>query len=160
MHQIVFPEKDLDSIRYERFHHPDPRVAQRVEILWLKQAGIAHAEIARLASVSRSTVQRTFNIYREQGLDGIRQFHEQGPRSPLSEHAKLLTEEFRIHPPKSVADAARQIERLTGIGRKSTQVRYFLRNTLGLQWRKVAAVPLPPNKTLEQHAQIQGNFLK
>jgi hypothetical protein len=29
-----------------------------------------------------------------------------------------------------------------------------------LHWRKVAAVPLPPKKTLEQHIQTQDNFLK
>jgi hypothetical protein len=91
MHQIEFPESDLEIIRYERFHHP---------------------------------------------------------------------EEFRRQPPRSVAEAAQRIEQFTGILRKPTQVRAFLRNTLGLHWRKVAAVPLPPKKTLEQHIQTQDNFLK
>jgi len=44
----------------------------------------------------------------EAGLEGVREFHEQGPTSALAEHA---------------------------------QVRAFLKQTLGLNWRKTAAVP-------------------
>jgi transposase len=160
MHQIEFPESDLEIIRYERFHHPDPRVARRMEILFLKCAGFQHEAIAQVAGVSRATVQRLMNLFREKGLDGVREFHEQGPTSPLIQHAPSLTEEFRRQPPRSVAEAAQRIEQFTGILRKPTQVRAFLRNTLGLHWRKVAAVPLPPKKTLEQHIQTQDNFLK
>lgn len=31
---------------------------------------------------------------------------------------------------------------------------------LGLNWRKTAAVPLPPKKTLQEHVQTQDVFLK
>jgi hypothetical protein len=78
----------------------------------------------------------------------------------LTHHKESLSEEFRNRPPHSVADAINRIEQATGIRRKPTQVRAFLRNTLGMKWRKVAAVPLPPNKTLEQHAKTQDDFLK
>jgi transposase len=160
MHRIEFSESDLAIIRHERYHHPDPRVARRMEILILKADEQSHDSIARIADVSRSTVHRVLNIYREKGLDGVREFHEQGPTSPLTHHKESLSEEFRNRPPHSVADAINRIEQATGIRRKPTQVRAFLRNTLGMKWRKVAAVPLPPNKTLEQHAKTQDDFLK
>lgn len=72
----------------------------------------------------------------------------------------MLSEEFRLRPPRSIAEAGQRIEQATGIRRKETQIRNFLRNTLGLEWRKVAAVPLPPKKTLEEHVQTQDDFLK
>ena len=31
---------------------------------------------------------------------------------------------------------------------------------LGLKWRCLAAIPLPPNKTIEEHAATQGEFLE
>lgn len=48
------------------------------------------------AGVSRSTIGRLLNIYREAGLSGVREFHEQAPTSPLTEHTGSLSEECRI----------------------------------------------------------------
>ena len=160
MQSIEFSQNDLKSIRYERFHHPDPRVARRMEILSLKAAGFRHREIAKAAGVSRSTIQRLLNLFGKAGLEGVREFHEQGPTSALAEHAASLGEEFRLRPPSSSAEAAKRIELLTGISRQPTQVRAFLKQTLGLSWRKTAAVPLPPKKTLQEHVQTQDIFLK
>ncbi len=44
------------------------------------------------------------------------------------------------NPPRSTKEAARIIKEHTGIDRKLTQVREFMRR-IGLQYRKVAAVP-------------------
>ena len=114
MHSIEFSDNDLKMIRFERFHHPDRRVARRMEILSLKAAGFRQRDISRAAGVSRSTIGRLLNIYCEAGLSGVREFHEPGPTSPLTEHAGSLSEEFRLRPPSSTAEAAKRIEQLTG----------------------------------------------
>ena len=51
-------EADVQAIAHERYHHPDPRVQRQMEILWLKHLGFTHEEIATVAGVARSTVQR------------------------------------------------------------------------------------------------------
>jgi transposase len=160
MHAINFTPEDVQTIAWERYHHPDPRVAKRMEILWLKHVEMTHEKIAEIAGVCRSTVQRLLNLYRLSGIEAVRQFHEQGPKSSFTEHTDCLSEEFRLRPPTSTAEAAQRIETITGIRRKPTQVRRFLRETLGLKWRKTASVPLPPNRTLEEHVQTQEAFLK
>ena len=75
-------------------------------------------------------------------------------------HQALLEGEFRRRPPHTVAEACERIEQLTGVRRGPTQVREFLRETMGLRWRKVAAVPVPPKQTLPEHAATQAAFLK
>jgi hypothetical protein len=35
-----------------------------------------------------------------------------------------------------------------------------LKETLGMKYLKVAAVPVPPKQTVEEHAQVQVAFLK
>jgi hypothetical protein len=67
-----FSEAVVEAIAHDRYHHPDPRVQERMEILWLKSRDEPHGRIAELADVSRSTVQRTLRIYLAGGLDGIR----------------------------------------------------------------------------------------
>src|ERR671911_682992 len=94
-----FPEVVVEQIARERYQHPDPRVQERMEILWLKSKKRTHGDIAELAHVSRSTVQRTLRIYVAQGLDGIRSFAWKGQPSALTPHTATIEEEFRQHPP-------------------------------------------------------------
>ena len=76
-----FPEAVVEQIARDRYHHPDPRVQQRMEVLWLKSKREPHWRIAELARVSRSTVQRTLRIDVAEGLDGVRSFGWKDQRS-------------------------------------------------------------------------------
>jgi transposase len=160
MRRISFTEEESAAIGRDRFHHPNPRVQQRMEILWLKMHGEIHERIAELAGCSRRSVQRVLDCFVAGGLNAVRQFHEKGRVNELAPLAKSLEEEFRERPPRTVAEARDRIEKLTGIRRQSTQVRAFLKQTLGLHWRKVAAIPVPPKKSVEEHAATQAAFLK
>lgn len=156
----LFPQAVVEAIADERYHHPDPRVQQRMEILWLKSRNQTHGDIAELANVSRSTVQRTLRIYVAKGLDGIRSFGWKGQPSALTPHRPTIEEAFRQHPPHTAHEAARRIEALTGVRRKVSRVRAFLKDDLGMKCLKVAPIPVPPKKTVEEHARAQADFLK
>jgi transposase len=155
-----FPESVVEEIAGARYGHPDPRVQERMEILWLKSKNEPHGRISELANVSRSTVQRTLRIYAAKGLDGIRSFGWKGQPSALTPHAATIEEAFRQHPPHTAHEAARRIEALTGVRRKPSRVRKFLKNDLGMKCLKVAPIPVPPKKTVEEHARTQADFLK
>jgi transposase len=155
-----FPEAVIEAIADERYRHPDPRVQQRMEILWLKSKNRDHGDIAELAHVSRSTVQRTLRIYAAKGLDGIRSFGWKGQPSALTPHTATIEVEFRHHPPHTAHEAARRIEERTGVRRKVSRVRKFLKDDLGMKCLKVAPIPVPPKKTVEEHARTQADFLK
>lgn len=155
-----FPEAVVEAIARERYRHPDPRVQQRMEILWLKSKNRTHGDIAALANVSRSTVQRTLRIYAAKGLDGIRSFGWKGQPSALTPHTATIEEAFRQHPPHTAHEAARRIEALTGVRRKLSRVRKFLKDDLGMKCLKVAPIPVPPKKTVAEHARAQADFLK
>ena len=158
MPRLTFSDDDRSAIAFERYYHPEPFVQRKMEVLWLKSQGLAHNTIARLAGVSRSSVQRHLRQFAQGGLDAIRRFPWKGQRGALDDHRASLEEVFRRHPPRSVKEAQRVIEERTGIRRGPTQVRQFLRR-LGLQPRRVAAVPIPPKATAEGHARTQRQFL-
>jgi transposase len=160
MRRFIFTEEVQQALAKDRYHHPDPRVQQRMEIVLLKSKGETHERIAELAGVSRRTVQRVLDVFEEEGLDGLRKFHWHGQTSALTPHRDSLEAEFCTRPPHTVSEACRRIEELTGVRRKETRVRKFLRETLKLSWRKVAAVPVPPKLTVEEHAKKQAAFLK
>jgi transposase len=158
MQEITFSEADVQGIARERYHHPDPRVQRHMEILWLKYHAFAHDEIATLAVASRSTVQRTLAAYLQGGLERLRTLPAKESHSELDDQRVGVEELFRQQPPRSVKEAQYQIEHQTGIRRGLTQVRSFL-HRLKLKPRRVAAIPIPPNATLEEQVKIQAEFL-
>src|SRR5262249_54065872 len=97
---------------------------------------------------------------REGGLPRLRCGRWHQPRSVLVEHEDSLEEYFLKHPPRSAKQAQALIEQQTGIRRGLSQVRRFLKDRLALRWRKTGATPVPPKKTIEEHAQDQAAFLE
>jgi transposase len=160
MRPLSFTDEDRRSLAHDRFHHPDPRVQRKMEVLWLKSHGLGHDDIATLADVSRRTVQRYLNDYREGGLPGLRSCRWHQPQGALAGHQGSLEEYFLKHPPRSVKQAQAVIEQQTGIRRGLSQVRHFLKDRLGLRWRQTGAIPVPPKKTIQEHAREQAVFLE
>lgn len=126
MREFSFPDDVVETLRRERFHHPHPRVQQKMEVLWLKSRGLPHTEIARLTGLGRRTVQRYLDDYLEGGLDALRRTEWKGTTSQLADHAETLEDYFLENPPRTAKEAQAHIQRLTGIRRSLTQVRGFL----------------------------------
>jgi transposase len=160
MRTITFTADDRLALAHDRYHHPDPRVQRKMEVLWLKSHGLGHDDIAAYADVSRRTVQRYLDEYLEGGLPRLRQGHWHQPQSALAEHQGSLEEYFLKHPVRSAKQAQAVIEQRTGVRRGLSQVRHFLKDRLGLRWRKAGAIPVPPKETVQEHARKQGVFLQ
>ena len=127
MRRFSFASQDLDSIRHERYHHPQPFVQRKMEVLWLKSQGFTHEDIARLADVSRRSVQRYLDEFADGGLERIRRLPWRGKPNELAGHRSSLEDYFLEHPPRSTREAQAAIERETGVRRGLTQVRAFLK---------------------------------
>ena len=52
MLRLEFSEADKHALNHERYHHPHPRVQQRMEALGLKSQGLPHQRIATLCAIS------------------------------------------------------------------------------------------------------------
>jgi transposase len=131
MAALTFSEADQLALHRERFEHPHPRVQQRMEVLWLISQGLVYPEAARLAGVSEATVDRYVARYRQGGLDALRQLHwGKSSVSELMAHRESLEQSFRQKPPHTIAEACQRIQEETGIERRPTQVRAFVKKCL------------------------------
>lgn len=131
MRRFTFRQDILDQIQHDRYHHPHPRVQQKMEVLWLKSKGLTHATIAELAGVSPRSVQRYLDEFEQGGLDYLRRIPWQGRPNALEGHQASLEDYFLGHPPRSAREAQQVIEEQTGVRRGLTQVRLFLKKNLG-----------------------------
>jgi transposase len=124
---LSFSHEDLTTIARERYEHPEPRVQKRLEVLWLISQKLTHGEAGKLAGVSRATAERYVACYRKGGVAALRHFDWRKPVSELAQHRDTLAEMFRKTPPHSVAEACARIKEETGLERRPTQVRVFLK---------------------------------
>jgi transposase len=140
MLQITFTEGDKAKLKHERFHHPHPRVQQKMEVLWLKSQNLPHWQICELAGISENTLRKYFRAYKEGGVEKLKEINFRKPKSELAAHRNTIEAHFREHPPATIAQAIEQIITLTGIKRSPTQVRTFMKS-MGMRCLKVGAVP-------------------
>jgi transposase len=152
MIQIEFTEQMIEALKYERYHHPHPKVQQKMEVLYLKSQGLAHQEIRRLCDISKTTLTTYLRQYLAGGLEQLKQLDYRGQPSALNAHAASVETYFAVHPPQTIAEAQAKIAEITGIYRSPNQVNAFLKR-LGLKRRKVGFVPGKsgtPDKIAEQ----------
>jgi transposase len=140
MIHIDFSPEQIDALHHERFHHPHPRVQLKMEAVYLKSQGLPHHDICRLARISENTFRSYLRQFQEGGVERLKRIEWAGTESELDEHRQTLEDYFRRNPPRSTAEAAAAIERLTGVRRGQTQVRRFLKG-MGLKFRKLGMIP-------------------
>ena len=156
MIKIEFSEEERQQLNHLRFHHPHPRVRQKMEVLWLKSQGLPHKEIAKLSGVSENTMGSYFYEYLQGGLEELGEFNIYKPESELMKFEKILREHFEENPPATVKEAQAAIYKLTGIKRCETQVRNFLKK-IGMRLLKVGQIPAKADP--EEQQKFQKNIL-
>jgi transposase len=88
-----------------------------MEVVYLKSQGLKHKEISQLCRVSKDSVTPYLKMYRDGGLEGLKKWDYQGKENELLAHEDMLKDYFRVHPPRSIAQARAAIEEITGISR-------------------------------------------
>lgn len=140
MIRINITDTDIQTLRYERYHHPHPRVQQKAEALLMKSGGFKHKDICKFMGISLNTFREYLREYQEGGIERIKQVRFHKPKSQLDNHIDTLENYFREHPVASIKEAMNKIEELTGIHRSENRVREFLKR-MGIKRRKVGMIP-------------------
>ena len=143
--RIELTDQEQATVNAERDRHPEAHVRRKMLVLWLLHCGLTRHKAAHVAGLGRATVQRYVAAYRDGGLDGLRRWDVKGPVSDLAAHREVIRQEFARQPARTVAEAAQRIETLTGLRRRPSQTRHFLKG-LGLSCQRARAIPVPPKK--------------
>ena len=144
--RIRLTEEQQRVVNEERSVHPNPRIREKMLVLWLLHNGLTRQNAAKIARVSRATVQRYVAAFREGGLEGLRRWDPNRPVSEMAGYRELIHQSLEKEPVRTVAEACERIYQLTGLRRGPTQVRKFLKD-IGLKFLRVQPIPVPPKKT-------------
>jgi DNA-binding NarL/FixJ family response regulator len=83
--QLELTPEILKEIHYHRNNHPAPLVQRRMEALWLKGHGLAHAQIAERVGVTENTIRDYFELYQQGGVEKLKELNN----SPYAFFGKL-----------------------------------------------------------------------
>jgi transposase len=144
--RVQLTEQQQRIVTEERSSHPDLRIREKMLVLWLLHNGVTRQKAAEIVGVGRATVQRYVAAFREEGLDGLRRCDVKRPVSEMAAYREVIRASFEKQPVRTIAEACERIYQLTGLRRGPSQVRKFLKD-LGLKWRSVRPIPVPPKKT-------------
>lgn len=157
--RVQLSEEQQVVVKEEQHSHPSVQIRRRMLLLWALHCGLTREKAAEVAGISWATGERVVAAFRDQGLDGVRQWNVKGPTSELAAFRDVIRASFEKEPVCTVAQAAERIEKLTGIRRSLTQVRKFLKS-LGMKWQCIRAIPLPPKKVSRSMSGNSPNFYK
>jgi transposase len=157
MIELAFTPEIIEELHHERFNHPHPRVQLKMEAMYLRGKGFSCKEVCDICKISKWTLINYAKDFTSGGVEALKKFDCRGRRSGLEKHASSLKEEFSKRPPHTASEAAERIAKLTGVKRKLTQVKEFLKNN-GFKYRKAGHVP--GKGCTEEKKQEQSRFLE
>ena len=140
MIRIEFTENEVEQLRDLSFNHPHQFTRCKALALLLKSHGVAHHTIAKTINVCENTLCSYFRAYLQSRIASITTINFRKPESSLKQFDAVITEYLKETPPTSIKQACSDIEGLTGIVLKETQMRKYLKS-LGVRFRKVAGIP-------------------
>jgi len=140
MLQVIIKEEDKAVLARERYEHIHLRVCQRMDALHIKSKGFSNKQICDILNITNNTLLGYFRMYQSGGVEELRKIKFNRPQSQLMAFKDRLETYFTNNPPASISEAAAKIRELTGIERKETQVRKFMKS-LGFRCLHVGVVP-------------------
>ena len=154
---IKFSQSDINALHKGRFDHPDKQVRRKMEVLYLKSQRVSHGLICKLMRISENTLLAYLRDFIDNGVENLTGRNGYRPQSELEAYTDEIKTEFETNPPSTINEAIDRIEKLTGLKRKPTQVRHFLRS-IGMRLLKVGMVPAKADP--EKQAEFKSNQLE
>jgi transposase len=140
MLKVEIKSGDIPVLEIQRYEHPHPGVQKKMEALYLKGIGIDNCQICKILNVTNNTLLKYFRQYADGSIERLKEIKFYRPQSDLKEFSVRLEQYFLDNPPQSIREASAKIRELTGLERKETQVRKFLK-PLKFRFIKVGSVP-------------------
>jgi hypothetical protein len=140
MIQVTISQEQKEQLFKEQFTHPHPHVMKKMWALYLKSCDLHNDLICNILQIDGNTLRTYFKDFNAGGAEKLKELKFYRPQSDLQVYSGSIEDYFNENPPQSIGEAAAKIKELTGIERKETQVRKFLKD-LGFRHLKVGAVP-------------------
>ena len=138
--EIECTDEDVAQLREMALNHPHHVVRRKAMVLLLKSQSLSTSQISSTLGICENTVRNYLYTYQKGGIQKLSEVCFYRPRSELKSFDDQVKAHLTQNPPSTIKQACAEIGDLTGVHRKETQMRHYLK-ALGLGYRKVAGIP-------------------
>jgi transposase len=138
--------KTLRELHQNHIHHV---IRQRANVILLRSEKLSNGQISTLTGLCETTIIDYVHGYVASGLQWITTLNFRKPASQLQPFDEVIKEHFATHPVSTISQACKEVQDLTGVTLKNTQMRSYLKS-LDIKWRKVGSVPAKVNIHAQQ----------
>jgi transposase len=125
--KIEFSQEQIKQLSYESIHHEHYLVRRRMQALLLKAQGLRHKEIAKILSISETTLREYLDLYLAGEIEALKERRYQGKANKLAEKKAEIIAALEANPPSTYKEAQAKIKEVTGLQRSVPQVGEFLK---------------------------------
>lgn len=155
MIEISFTEKEVSELRELAFNHPHPIIRRRGLVVLLKSKDVSNNQICEITDLCENTVRSYLKAFKEgAGLKQLSQLSLYHPVSELKSYDEAVKNYLEKTPPSTIKQACSEIGELTGIYRKETQMRQYLKS-LGASPKKVRGIPAKANIEAQEKFKVK-----
>ncbi len=140
MYRIELSNAEQSQLQDLQQNHIHPHIRRRALVLLLRYEKIPNDKITSITGLCENTIIDYVQLYQDGGIKRLTELHFRKPVSQLQPFDELIKTHFEKNPVATIAQACKEMEVLTGIAIKNTQMRHYLKN-LGIHWRKVNSIP-------------------
>lgn len=133
----VTQKEELINLQQNHIH---PLIRRRALVLLLRFENTPNNQITSITGLSENVIIDYVRRYQEGGIVRLTELRFRKPESQLKPFDDLIKGHFEKNPVATIAQACKEVEELTGLTLKNTQMRFYLKK-LGIKWRKVNSVP-------------------
>jgi transposase len=126
--------------------------------LQLRAQGYGPGQCVKVLGIHPNTATSWAKCYIRHGLAGLLHRTPYRPESVLAGHTAQLASAFATEPPRSIVQAVERVYQSTGLQRGATQVRRFVKRSLGLTCCRYRSLP-GGKQSLEELVAQQRSFV-
>ena len=158
MYFPIISQADNVLLKYYKKHSANPTIRLRMMTVDLRCRRVAPGSVATLLDIHANSVTNWIKMYVIGGIQALLTCQRYQPQSDLVTYKEIIDADFTKEPPKSIDEARKRIEQLTGLKRCISQVRWFLKSVLNYRYRKYRRTSGGKMPIIELNA-VQTRFL-
>jgi transposase len=140
MYRIALSTAEQNQLQDLQQNHIHPHIRRRALVLLLRHENSSTDKITSVTGLCENTIISYVQLYQDGGIDCLTELHFRKPISQLQPFDEMIKTHFEKNSVATIAQACKEVEELTGVALKNTQMRFYLKN-LGIDWRKVNSIP-------------------
>lgn len=140
MIEISLSDGERSLLQELHQHHIHHVIRRRAHVLLLRAERIPNAKISHITGLGETTVIDYVHQYLKDGERWLTTLNFRKAVSQLQPFDEAIKTYFDKHPVSTISQACKEVQELTGVALKNTQMRTYLKK-LDIKWRKVGSVP-------------------